>query len=192
MNDTIETVGQLLGAGEEPLSDVQINMLVDSKEMTALKGALAVVPSRFLTDLPHAIGDVLKSAFGIQVGDVLATGWNTGGDLLKYHNKAEYPPDAVFEHPLGEHTVTSTFHPMVEVRVNDAPVPGANIEFAITLSLIIESAVLRIRNAHLIGATLAKCHGKATLKCGQAVLMERPSRDFTLPTIRFKAPIAIS
>jgi hypothetical protein len=81
---------------------------------------------------------------------------------------------------------------MVEVLINDVLVPRANIEFAITLSLVIESAVLRIQDAHLIGATLAKCHGKATLGCGDAVLMEQPSRDFVLPAIRFKAPIAIS
>jgi hypothetical protein len=185
MSEAIETMGQLLGAEGHGLNSRQVEILSSCPELAALRAALALVPDTALADLSHGVGDALKPVLDLQVGDVLAGGWNVGRDLFKYRDKTKYPPQDVFQHPLNEHSIDTSFRPAIQVWVNQVPVPNAKIEFTITLKLTIESAVLRIRDAHIIGATIATCKGTATLKCGKAILMERSTGKFSLPTVGF-------
>jgi hypothetical protein len=191
MSETIETMGQLMGASPQGLEEGQVSALRSSKKFTVLQAALALVPMKALADLPHGIGDVLKPVMDLRVGEVVAGTWNVGRDLWKFRDSAKYPTTDVFEHPLNEHKVSTAFHPKVMVSVNGQPVPGAELEFTVTLALTIESAVLRIRDKHIIGATIAKCKGKGTLSCGEAVLLECPTRDFLLPTLRLEPGVLI-
>lgn len=192
MSDTIETLGQLLDPAGNGLSRGDTERLDGSPAMVAVRGALGAVPGAALADLSHGVADVLKTVLDIQLGDVLAGVWKTGRKLVKYRDPTAYPPDHVVEVALGEHVAKTTLHPRVAIFVNDIPVPGAEIAFTVALALTIESAVLRVRAARIIGATVAKCRGKGTLSCGDIVLLECPTREFALPTISFGAGVALA
>ena len=191
MSDTIETLGQLLNPAGTGLGREQIRRLDAGKTMTAVRSALAVVPAGALADLSHGIAAVLTTVLDLRLADVLAGAWNTGRRLLQYRDAEVYPAGDVVDLPLGSHDVTSTLHPRVAVLVNGVPIPGAELEFTIALAFTIEAAVLRIGGGRIIGAVCAQCRGSGTLSCGEAILLERETRDFSMPAIDFHPGVVI-
>lgn len=190
MIDTIERLGQLLDPGGAGLKPSQLKLL--DTAMTMAKAALALVPASGLADLAQGVAAALQPVLDLKLGDVLAGAWNTRRELRKYRDTKQYPSDEVVEHPLGQDTVTSTLEPKVEILLNGQRVPGADVDFTVTLTVTIDSAVLRIRNARIIGATIAKCTGSGSLKCGEAGLLECSTREFTLPAVAFGAGVEIT
>jgi hypothetical protein len=187
MSDRVETLGHLFDPDGKGLRPEGIAALDGSEAMLAIRAALAALPSGALADLAHSAAEALRTALALKIGDVLAKGWNTGRKVLKHRDSTSTD---VVDVPVAEHTIRSTHEPRVAVLVNDVQV--GEIPFTVTLALTIESVVLRLRGGYLIGASPARCKGKGTLTCGKAVLLEVPSRTFSLPDLTFDPGIKIA
>ena len=185
MSQVVESLGQLLDPEAKGLKEAAIGALGASSAMAAARAALALIPSGALADLTRGVAEALQAVLRFRLGDILAGAWNAGRQLHQYADPSRFPPGDVFEVPLAEHKITSTHHPRIAILLNGAPVPGAEVEFTVELAFTIESAVLRIHGGRLTGATIAKCKGKGTLSCGDAVLLEQPTREFSLPPLSF-------
>ena len=187
MSDRVEVLGSLFDPEGKGLGAGAIAALDQSEAMLAIRAALTALPSGALADLAHSAAEALRTALALKIGDVLAKGWNTGRKVLKHRNDTSAD---VVDVPVAEHTIRSTHQPRVAVLVNDVQV--GEIPFTVTLALTIESVVLRLRGGYLIGASPARCKGKGTLTCGKAVLLEVPSRTFSLPDVTFDPGIRIA
>lgn len=179
MTESIESVGQLLRVSPTGLGREHLAAIEGSPAMAAVRASLAVVSAVMQSEAAASVAAALKEALDTPISDVLAGAWNTRRQLLEYLDRTKYPPKEVFGSPLGEHTIESTHHPRVMVLLDGANI--GEVEFTLTLTLTLEAAVLRIRDAHIIGASTGNIQGKARLSLGQAVLAEPGTRKFTLP-----------
>ena len=72
------------------------------------------------------------------------------------------------------------------------PTVVLDLTLDLTLSLEIKSAVLRIRDRKIVGASVAHFEGKGKLALGKAVLLERSISKFEVPPVTFQEEIVIS
>jgi hypothetical protein len=190
MSEVIETLGELLGIAEDRLAHTEIKWLDQAQAIDLVRTALTGLPGLLQGGIVGDILQAMKPVFDIRLGDVLATVWNTRRDLVKFRDRNKYPPDELEELVLGKQRVERTLKPRIEILVDDQK--RAEVEFEIELELTIETVMLQIRDAKILGARTGSCEGKATLKCGKAILPSPKPRKFNLPgTLTFKEPIAI-
>ena len=183
MSQIVESQGQPLDLQGKGPGEGAISAFGARPAMAAARAGLALIPSGALADLTRGVAETLQSALRLKLDDFLAGAWNAGLQLHQYADTSRYPPGDVIEAPHAEHKFTSTHRPRIAILMNGAPVPGAELEFTLALALTIESAVLRVCGGRLTGATVAKCRGKGTLSFGDAVVLEQPTREFSLPPL---------
>ncbi len=126
-----------------------------------------------------AVGRALHQALEVDLTGVLVAGWNTYSSLLEYTDRSKHPPQEEATVALGEHTITSTHQPRVEVFVGPRKV--AVVEFTVELELNVQSVELKIRDAKIWEVAAGKCTGKGVLKCAEAVLLQQESGEISLP-----------
>jgi hypothetical protein len=181
------SLGWFLDPEDKGVAAAAIAALDATPALAAARAALAIVPAAGLTELARGVAKAVSEVKRLGLGDVLAEAWNKlRGYRAVVEASREAPGDPV-QLPLREVEITSTFHPKVGILVNGAPVPGAEVGLTVTLELAIEAGVLHFRGGRLDEVTLAKCRGKGTLSCGKVVLLERPTRELQVPTLRIGA-----
>src|SRR5678815_3528253 len=85
--------------------------------------------------------------FDIPISDVFLASWKKSDPLNAAIEASKNYPDGVSFFSLSDHTVTSEFHPAIDVRV-----PGKSITslaFTTRLSLTLEGFTLRIKNGKI-------------------------------------------
>lgn len=189
MIETIVTVGQLLNADPKGLTPVQLKLLNGSEAMTAVRTALAAVPSIKLDDLTTALGEAIQPVLNMGVGEVLAGGWNTARKLWPYRKQAPGKTESV---ELTKHTIEARLTPRIGVAVGGVDIPKAQLTLTLTLSIVVHAVELQIRDSRIIGAKVARCTGSGKLSLPGATLLERPLFEFAVPAISFGEGIAIA
>lgn len=124
----------------------------------------------------EAADEVLSSPFA----EIFGKAWKKRRDLLRFRDPALYPPERTHEYVLTEHEIALKRKPVVEVMLNGAPA-GVRLELELKLALAMKGAVLKIKNARIIGARVGDFRGEGRFYCGQVTLAERKSGAFKLP-----------
>lgn len=172
------TVSELLSL--DPQGSVADAALGASEGMRSLLEAIGgLVPPGARQALAGAAERALPAAMKLPLAPVLAGGWNKLRVVFKYRDIQKYPPHEVYLVSLGAPAITSTHHPYIEVLLNGQPLP--RVELDLVLALTFETAVLRIQDAKIKEVQVGKCQGKGTLKYKEAILLDRATREFTLP-----------
>jgi hypothetical protein len=182
------TIRELLGFTSDGLTDRQLQVIGASPEVAGVRKEK--LPSGWKVGASRAVAKVLESAMNTPIADLVAQTCSKYLALLKYRNKAEYPPEQVFEVTLVEHAVKSTHEPTVAVLWNGETI--AEVPFEVELALRIDGARLRIQDGSIWGISTGKCHCDGTISCSGATLFERSSREFELPgDVQFSEGIPI-
>ena len=188
MSESAMTIGDFLGARNGTLTPEQIEMLNTSKPVAAVRRVLDYMPPASLSDLSNSANDALLPVLNRPLGEVIAGLWNDGSTLQEYRDHPKSGPQNLI---LGEHTIQAEYKPEVAIEVNGNLVPLARIPFTLVLTLDIQGAVLRIRDARLFGAKLGNLVGSGSLTCGEVVLLKREAGDVALKEISYGEGIAI-
>ena len=146
----------------------------------------ALVRTALLNEASHRFGELLN----VSLVDILSGSLQKYVELLPYTDRSKYPPQDSVNKTLKKITIDSKHSPKIEVMLNEQPV--LRIEIKVTLSLIIESLVLRIQNGKIMEIKTGKVHAEGAVKFGDTVLVEKKSAPIPFPgSINFGSGIEI-
>ena len=151
----------------------------------ALRNARGINQSNAIpAGLRGAAGDaMLESASALldsPLVEVIGAAWGKLDTLLGFRDTSRYPPDQISDFVLHDHEIALRRTPSVELEVNSVPT-GVQLQFELKIGLTIESAILKIQNARIVGADLGKVHGSGAFSCAEVTLAERNTGAVRLP-----------
>jgi len=171
--DWVET----LASAESPMF-VRLTRALPAHGFLNVSGAFKTIAAR--------IPDLLR----LDLGAIVVGGWKKVSELQRYADPAKYPPDETVFVTLGQHTVTSSHKPSLDIVVDGAKVDTVPFELKLTLTL--DTATLTIRAGEVLAAAPGSCQAAGELKCEGYSLVKRESKTVKLPgKWTFKGPIRI-
>jgi hypothetical protein len=115
----------------------------------------------------------------IEVPPLIAEAWKKLDQLQEYHDKTRHPPEELNEVSMTEHTISSTYEPAVEVRINGKRLKSLEIDVVVNLK--IEALVLEIKNARIMAVEPGAFTASGSVKWQEHVIKELESSPFNLP-----------
>ena len=131
---------------------------------------------------PKAMPDLMLEVaelFDIPVSDVFIASWKKSDQLNAAIETSRNYPDGVSFFSLSDHTVTSEFHPAIDVRVPGKAI--TSLAFTTHLSLNLESFTLRIQNGRITHINAGRYGGKGSIHYGELCLVEKEFKQYQLP-----------
>jgi hypothetical protein len=176
MDSVPSTVAELLSLDGQ-VADATLK--ASAGMQSCLEDLGGLVPPGARQALAGVIERVLPATMNLPLAPVLAGGWNKLRAVFKYRDSQKYPTHEAHLLSLGAPAITSTHHPYLEVLLDKQLL--TRLEFDLVLSLSFETAVLTIQAARIKEVRTGKCTGRGTLKYKAAILVDRATREFTLP-----------
>lgn len=132
--------------------------------------------------------NALHQVLNCDVFELVARGWCFARELVKYAEESEREPAKRTIVYLGEHTVTTSVHPILIVTIG--PIKCPPLRFTLDISAEFKSGALTIQDGHIKSAGCGSCLVSAQLKYGDVKLHDKvKSRSVPLPgTFTFPAP----
>jgi hypothetical protein len=172
------TVNELLPSHIDQLAD-SVDQHVKSEPHALARLARGLVKSQ----ADHQLRDVLK----VDVFELIAKAWAGARAMHNYTDASAHPPDQTEIMHLGEHTVTATVHPVLQIIV--AGIKLEPMRFSLILSAQLQAAALSIRNAAIIAASPGDASATAELRYRDVRLHDPlPLRTIHLPTLKTFEP----
>jgi hypothetical protein len=151
-----------------------------SAAMMGLAGRVGPsVPVQYWSSAISNVFSALQRALSSPLTQLMADGWNHYRPFVKYCDSKRYPPDAIVQETLLEHTINAQLKPKVRVLLDQVEVGEVNFEATIALKL--SGGILTIQGGKFRKFQPGKCQVTASLKCEGAVLSEVKSRELRLP-----------
>jgi len=146
------------------------------KDVAGRAGAGAMLTWRLM---PEALAEQLAGLLNIPLGDIMTGAWNKGYALRQHLQKSTKTPDKDLFLQLVEHKVTSTHEPYVALLRNGQEV--GRLTFTIAVELVLQGAVLRIRDGKVREVQTAQIKGKGSVKLYGATLIEKELSPINVP-----------
>jgi len=115
--------------------------------------------------------------------------WMKYRQLRQYADRKKHGPEETLLLSLREHTMTIAHRPKLEILIGEQTVKA--LEFEVTLALVLEGVVLKVRDARVREILAGRCRGKGTFKCAGFTLLERATKPVELPGITRREGISI-
>jgi hypothetical protein len=171
------TLSQLLLPAPADLSARVADALAD--ENVVLQGGGIAFPAGGWRLLPAAVGRHLAGLLDVGILDILVGGWNKSHELGAQLEKSRSSPDKDFFLPLAEHKIASKHHPYLALHKDGQEI--GRLPFTVSLELVLQGAVLRIRNGTIHDAESGQIKGKGSIRCGGAIIVEKDLKAISLP-----------
>ena len=140
-----------------------------------------------LKEIFAKVPDLLK----VDVGSVLVGAWMKSEQLRRYADPEKYGPEETILVELARHKISSSHEPHLDILIGETSIGRIDFEFTVTLTL--ESAILKIRDGKIWTAQTGACQASGELKCEGHSLLKRESEPFALPgTLTLPEPIQIA
>jgi len=153
-----------------------IRRALAKKDVAGHAGAAAMLSWRLM---PEAIAEQLAVLLNIPLSDILRNAWNKGYALRQELQKSAKTPDKDLFLQLVEHKVTSTHEPYVALLRNGQEV--GRLTFSISVELVLQGAVLRLRDGRVREVQAGKIKSKGSVKLYGATLIEKELTTLTVP-----------
>jgi hypothetical protein len=153
-----------------------IRRALAKKDVARHTGASQLVTWRLM---PEAIGEQLAILLNIPLPDILAGAWDKGHALRQELQKSAKTPDEDLFLPLVEHKVAATHEPYVALLRNGQEV--GRLTFTISVELMIQGAVLRIRDGSVRAVQTDQIEGKGSVKLYGATVIEKEVAPIKVP-----------
>ena len=192
MTNVDTTLGALFSKVDAEPWREGVEVLESSAALSGLAGKIAGQTDLMnwpatLQEIFAKVPDLLK----VDVGSVLLGAWMKGEQLRRYADPAKYGPEETILVELARHKINSSHEPHLEILIGETSVGRIDFEFTVTLTL--ESAVLKIRDGKIWAAQTGACQASGELKCEGHSLLKRESEPFVLPgTLTLRKPIQIA
>lgn len=132
-----------------------------------------------MPDLVSKVAELLE----VRISGVLIAAWKKASEVATLLAESEAAPDDTFHLELATHTISSTHHPYITVRV--ARLPPKKVEFTVTMAFTLNGCELKIQRGAIQEIHTGTCEAEGTLEGLGLVLARRKLEPLTLPgTIR--------
>jgi hypothetical protein len=126
-----------------------------------------------------AVARHLAGVLDIGFLDILVGAWNKSYALGQQLEKSAKSPGKDVFLQLAEHKITSKHEPYLAL-FHDGQEIG-RLPFTVSVELVLQGAVLRIRDGRIEEVETGRIKGKGTVKCGGAILAEKELQPITIP-----------
>lgn len=121
----------------------------------------------------------LPDIFDIDLQDIVAGALKKCQELKKYCDLEKYPASKPVSIPLGEHTISSTHKPQLDIVVDGVYI--GSIKFLIKLQLHLQVLKVELRGGVIYGLETGKASLKVNTWIGKVPLLEKKISEFNLP-----------
>ena len=121
----------------------------------------------------------IESLLNISIQDILVGAWNKSFTVGQQLEKSLKSPGKDIFQQLAEHKITSKHEPYLTLLKDGQEI--GRLPFSVSLELVLQGAVLRIRDGEIKEIQTGRIKGKGTLKCGGATLVDKELQSISLP-----------
>ncbi|HYU86546.1 MAG TPA: hypothetical protein VEK80_17210 [Kribbellaceae bacterium] len=171
-------------------SDTSAELVGTVIEAIELPGQVRQQVEAVRADARAKVANALDGMLGIDVGEALLTAWSTYGDLLRVARRTAADSTLLKTVPLVAHEAGTTYHPRVEVLVND--VPQGTVNFELSLTFAVDAARLDLTRGAVVAVRSGSCVATAELACEGTPVARPRSSELNLPgVVRLNRPFVL-
>ena len=170
-----EAEGELkAGLGAEELSELR------KKVPTAISWS----------SVQESVADSLAEAMHVSVLATLANGWKHYTMFMEDVRRSRSNPEVEIVSAIAEHSIDSTLHPFVDVRLGGKTVH--EIAFEVSLVTTIKGLLLGLKKGEIVSVEMGECGWTGKIAVAGVDVLERKLKKLALPGhLRLKRGIAI-
>ena len=128
-----------------------------------------------MPDLAVAIADLLD----VQIPPLLVSAWQKAAEVRTKLAESRVAPNDVTYLELARHTIASSFHPYITVKVAGAQVK--ELKFRVTVSFILNGFVLQIQDGAIREIRTGHCDAEGKVEGLGLVIAEKKLARVSLP-----------
>ena len=175
-----------LCSGTEVESDLKAGL--GAKDLGALRKALPKMIS--WSSLQDGVADSLMQALHVSVLGTLANGWKHYSMFMEDVRRSRNSPEVEIVSAIAEHSIHSTLHPFVDVRLAGRTVH--EIAFEVSLETRMKGLLLGLKKGEIVSIELGECEWTGKIAVAQVDILERKLKTLSLPGhLRLKQGITI-
>lgn len=182
------SIGDLfeLCSGTEVESDLKAGL--GAEELGALQKALPKMIS--WSSVQDGVADSLMQALHVSVLGTLANGWKHYSMFMEDVRRSRSSPEVEIVSAIAEHSIHSTLHPFVDVRLAGRTVH--EIAFEVSLETRMKGLLLGLKKGEIVSIELGECEWTGKITVAQVDILERKLKTLSLPGhLRLKQGITI-
>ena len=191
MTSANATVDELVSDPESPTWPERLKMLEHSVAHQRLMKSLATYGDMINSlGVFRGIAAQIPGLLRLDLGVILVGGWKKMADLRGYTDRAKYPADQTVFVEVTRHTVSSIHKPSLDIVVNGVKVDA--VPFELKLMIVVDGAVLTIRDGRILSVKTGACKAGIEFKCEGYMILKRDSASVKAPgEWTFKEPVEI-
>ena len=175
-----------LCSGTEVESDLKAGL--GAEELGALRKALPKMIS--WSSVQDRVADSLMQALHVNVLGTLANGWKHYSMFMEDVRRSRSSPEVEIVSAIAEHSIHSTLHPFVDVRLAGRTVH--EIAFEVSLETRMKGLLLGLKKGEIVSIELGECEWTGKISVAQVDILERKLKTLSLPGhLRLKQGITI-
>jgi hypothetical protein len=133
---------------------------------------------RWTATMPKLV-EKLAELLEIPLPGAMIVAWEKSDEISKTLDDSRKSPDEEFSVELAEHTLSTEFHPEIEIQVSTFP--ARTLEFVVELTLELTGIELKITQGEIRRIRTGSCRAGGKLSYQDLPLAERTLAPFNLP-----------
>ena len=142
------------------------------------------------SSVQESVADSLSEAMHVSVLGTLANGWKHYKDFMEDVRRSRTNPEVEIVSAIADHSIHSTLHPFVDVRLGGKTVH----EIAIEVSLVttIKGLLLGLKKGEIVSVEMGDCEWTGKISVAAVEVLARKLKKLALPGhLRLKRGIDI-
>ena len=149
------------------------------RDMSLKTEGIGQLPAFGIGGISGALASHLRALFPNDIGQLLTAAWNNSLTLRQYLEKSAQAPGKDTFLQLSEHKIESKHRPHVALMKDGVEI--ARVPFDASFELVLQGAVLRLRDGVVQEIQTGRVKGKVTVKCFGAVIVRKEVDPKTVP-----------
>jgi hypothetical protein len=142
------------------------------------------------SSVQESVADSLGEAMHVSVLATLANGWKHYTMFMEDVRRSRSNPEVEIVSAIAEHSIHSTLHPFVDVRLGGKTVH--EIAFDVSLVITLKGLLLGLKKGEIVSVELGDCEWTGKIAVAEVEVLERKLKKLALPGhLRLKQGIAI-
>jgi hypothetical protein len=142
------------------------------------------------TSVQESVADSLAEAMHVSVLATLANGWKHYTMFMEDVRRSRSNPEVEIVSAIADHSIHSTLHPFVDVRLGGKTVH--EIAFEVSLVTTIKGLLLGLKKGEIVSVEMGECEWTGKIAVAEVDVLERKLKKLALPGhLRLKRGIAI-
>jgi hypothetical protein len=142
------------------------------------------------SSVQESVADSLSEAMHVSVLGTLANGWKHYKDFVEDVRRSRTNPEVEIVSAIADHSIHSTLHPFVDVRLGGKTVH--EIAFEVSLVTTIKGLLLGLKKGEIVSVEMGDCEWTGKISVAGVEVLARKLKKLELPGhLRLKRGIEI-